>query len=431
MLMNGFFAMSELALVSARRTKLIQIAEETNSKGAKKAIELAKDPDAYLSVVQVGVTINTIVAGAFSGATMSEKLGAVLNDIIWISPYGDKVAFIIIVGVVGYLTLIIGELVPKKIALTYAEPIAIRVALIMGAIAKIIAPFIWVLKFSTNIILKIIRLDKKKDVIVTEDEVKTLIAEGTKKGIFKPAEKDMIEGVMRISDWNVRTIMTPRIDMVWLSKEDDLQESLQEILESGYSRFPVALGDMEEVIGIVYAKDLLNAFLKKDVLDFDKIMRTPLIVPDTTSVLRLLDMFKENSKHIAIIVDEYGSVEGMISLTDILEAITGNLPEVGQEKDEEAIQREDGSWLLDGMIPIDEVETIIGMKHMRDSGEYHTLAGFVLDEMGHIPKAGEYFMWNNARFEVVDMDGRRIDKVLIILPDDDESEEISSDLKDN
>lgn len=424
MLMNGFFAMSELAIVSARRARLIQIAEDTKSKGAKKALELADDPDSYLSVVQVGVTLNTILAGAFSGATMAESLGEVLDAVLWIAPYGTQAAFVITVGTVGYLTLIIGELVPKRIALAYAEPIAIHVASTMGVLAKIIAPFIWTLKLSTKLILKLIRLDKQKDQSITEEEVKTLIAEGTEKGVFKPAERNMLEGVMRLADWNVRTIMSPRIDMIWLGVEDEIQESLDVISKSGYSRFPVARGDMEEVLGVVYAKDLLNASLKDEQLNLTKIMRDPLIVPDTTAVLRLLDMFKESSKHLAIVIDEYGSVEGMVSVTDILEAITGTLPESGQDGDEEPVQREDGSWLLDAMMPIEEVENVISMKHMRDSEEYHTLAGFMLDEMGRIPTAGEYFMWNDARFEVVDMDGRRIDKVLVILPDNDKTDEI-------
>lgn len=416
LLMNGFFAMSELAIVSARRVRLRQIMEEDRSKGAKLALDMAEDPSHFLSIVQIGVTLNSILTGAYSGATLSKPLGTKLNEIVWIAPHGEIVAFFIIVGFVSYLSLVIGELVPKRIGLSYAEAIAVRVSRIMYFLAQIAAPLVWLLKVSTDLMLRALRLHNPQTISVTEDEVKELIAEGTQKGVFKLAEKEMIEGVMRLSDWTVRTIMTPRIDVVWLGIEDDIEQSLRDISECGYSRFPVARGDMEEVIGVVHAKDLLNAMLYGHDLDLATLMRPPLLVPDSTSVLRLLDMFKQSSQHIAVIIDEYGSIEGIVTVTDILEAIIGALPETGQLTDEKPVQREDGSWLIDGMIPIEEVETLIGMKNMRDSGEYHTLAGFMIDKLGRIPVSGDHFHWGDARFEVVDMDNRRIDKVMVHPP---------------
>lgn len=414
--MNGFFAMAELAIVSARRTRLKQIAEEKKSKGAKKALMLAEDPGAYLSVVQIGVTLNTIFAGAYSGATMSEALASYLNQFSLFAAYSQELAFALIVGIVGYATLIIGELVPKRVALAYAEPIAIKVAVFMDVLAKIMLPFIWVLRVSTDLVLKLIGLDQPTDTHVTEDEIKTLIAEGTEKGVFKPGEKDMLEGVMRLADWSVRTIMTPRIDMVWLGIEDKIEDNLSEICASGYTRFPVACGDMEEVLGIVHTKDLLTQSLTSRILDFQEILRQPLFVPDTTPVLRLLDMFRQSGQNLAIIMDEYGSVEGMVTSNDILEAITGALPETEEDSEENPVQREDGSWLIDGMTPIEEVETLIGMKSLREGGEFHTIAGFMIDKLGRIPTAGDFFHWGEARFEVVDMDGRRVDKVLVLPP---------------
>ncbi len=422
LLLNGFFAMAEMAIVSARRAHLRQLVEEVKSKGARRALALASDPGSYLSTVQIGVTMNTIVAGAFSGTALSEPLGVYLNDVPWIAPYGSQFAFLVVVSLVGYLTLIIGELVPKRLGLSYAEPIAVRVAGSMHFLSRLLAPLVWILKSSTEGIIKLFHLHNPSGAQVTEEEVKDLIAEGTQKGVFKQAEKEMLEGVMRVADWTVRTIMTPRIDMMWLGLEDNVEENIKEICASGYSRLPVARGDMEEVLGIVYAKDLLNVLLRGEPIDVQGTMRPALIVPDTTSVLRLLDLFKESSQHVAIIIDEYGSIEGLVTATDVLEAITGALPESGQDSDEKPVRREDGSWLIDGMTPVDEVETIIGIKNLHDSGDYHTLAGFMIDKLGRIPTAGDHFQWGVSRFEVVDMDGRRVDKVLV-NPDFMESKE--------
>ncbi|MDD2325158.1 MAG: hemolysin family protein [Alphaproteobacteria bacterium] len=416
LLLNGFFAMAELAIVSAKRVRLRQMAEEKKSKGARLALELAEDPNHFLSIVQIGVTLNSILTGAFSGAALAVPLGEQLDQLTWIAPHGEAVAFVLTVGFVSYLSLVLGELVPKRIGLSYAETIAVRVAHFMAFLAKVAAPLVWLLKGSTELCLKILGLDRPDENPVTEDEVKDMIAEGTQLGIFKPAEREMIEGVMRLADWTVRTIMTPRIDMLWLGVEDSPAEHVREICESGYSRLPVARGDMDEVLGIVHAKDLLNAALSGETLDIQAHMRPPLFVPDTTSVLRLLDMFRQSGQSLAVIIDEYGSVEGIVTAKDILEAIIGALPETGQESDEEPVQREDGSWLIDGMTPIDEVENIIGMKNLRDSGEFHTIAGFMIDKLGRIPTSGDHFHWGEARFEVVDMDGRRVDKVMILPP---------------
>lgn len=416
LLLNGFFAMAELAIVSARKARLRQLVEDKKSVGARRALELAEDPSSFLSIVQIGMTLITIVTGAYSGAVLAGPLSEYLTQYPAVAPYRQALAYVLTVGVVSYLTLVVGELVPKRLGLAYAEAVAVRVAGFMSFMAFVAAPIVWVLKFSTEIFLNIMRLNKKKDDLVTEDEIKDLIAQGTEKGVFKPAEREMLEGVMRLADWTVRTIMTPRIDMVWLGIEDDLTRHIQEICDSEYSRLPVARGDMEEVVGIVHAKDLLNAVLSGKALNIAEIMRAPFFVPDTTSVLRLLDMFRQSGQNLAVIIDEYGSIEGIVTAKDILEAIIGALPEVGQESDEKPVQREDGSWLIDGMTPIDEVETIVGIKNLRSGGEFHTIAGFMIDKLGRIPVAGDHFHWCDARFEVVDMDGRRVDKILIHPP---------------
>ncbi|HUY69049.1 MAG TPA: hemolysin family protein [Alphaproteobacteria bacterium] len=414
-LLNGFFAMSELAIVSARRGRLKRMAGD-GRKGARIALHMAEEPTSFLSIVQLGMTLNSVLAGAFGGTTLAHPLGVYLDTIAWIRPDGGAVAIAITVAAVTYFSLVIGELMPKRIGLAYAEPIAVRVALAMTVFARVAAPVVWLLRRSTGMLLYILGLARARPAAVTEEEVRNLIAEGAESGIFKPAEKAMLEGVMRLADRSVRTIMTPRLDMVWLGVEDVPEAHKKTIRASGYSRFPVARGDLAEILGIVHAKDILNAAFDGHALALTSVMRPALIVPDTTPVLRLLDQIKQTGQHIAIVVDEYGSVEGLVSVTDILVAITGELPARGQETTGRPAKREDGSWLIDGMTPVDEVEALIGLRDMRGGGDFHTLAGFVIDKLGRIPAAGDHFHWQEARFEVVDMDGRRVDKVLVYPP---------------
>ncbi len=414
-LLNGFFAMSELAIVSARRARLRQLAEDDHI-GARLVLEMGENPSSFLSIVQVGMTLNSVLVGAFSGATLAGQFAVYLDSFPQIAPHGEIVALVLTVAAVTYLNLVVGELVPKRIGLAYAEIIAVRVARAMGFFATAAAPVVWLLSRSTDVILKLLHLHNPRAQRVTEEEIKDMIAEGTESGALKPAEKDMLEGVLRLADRSVRSIMTPRMDVVWLNIDDLPRDHKNIIRASGYSRFPVARGDMEEILGVVHAKDLLNSSFDGHTLSLKPVMRPPLIVPDTTPVLRLLDQFKQAGQHIAIVVDEYGSVEGMVSITDIIESITGGLPGRGQETMDKPVEREDGSWLFDGMMPIDEVEALTGLKDMRGSGDFQTIAGFMIDHLRHIPAAGDYFQWEGARFEVVDMDGRRVDKVIVTLP---------------
>ncbi|MBP2298920.1 hemolysin family protein [Azospirillum picis] len=415
-LLNAFFAMSEMALVSARRARLQQMAEEKGGAGARAALELSEDPSRFLSTVQVGISLTGIIAGAYGGSTLAERLGGVLDErVSWIAPYGHTVAFALVVAAITYFSLIIGELVPKRMALVASERIAALVASPMRTVSRLSAPVVWLLGVSSDAVLKLLRLPTSREQTVTEEEVKTLIAEGTQSGVFEPAERQMIEGVMHLSDRTVRSIMTPRPDLIWLDIDDTPEIVGREIRESGYSRFPVCRGDVDEVQGIVSAKGLLDQSLNGMAFDLKSAMTKPLVVHDGTPVFRLLDLFKQASVHMAVVVDEYGSVEGLVTMTDILEAIAGELPDSTQEGDSAAVQREDGSWLVDGMTPVEEVEALVGVKNMKGDGDFHTIAGFLLDHFGHVPTAAEHFNWNGIRFEVVDMDGRRIDKVLIQL----------------
>lgn len=415
--------MSELAIVSARRALLRQLAEEDHN-GARLVLRMAEDPSSFLSIVQIGMTLNSVFAGAFSGATFAGPLGIYLNSIDWIAPNGEGVALGLTVAIVSYVNLVIGELVPKRIGLAYAEPIAVRVAVIMGFIATIAAPLVWVLRQSTDFVLFVMRLHNPPEQGVTEEEIKDMIAEGTSSGALKPAEKNMLEGVMRLADRSVRTIMTPRMDMVWLNIDDTPREHKNLIRSSGYSRFPVARDGMEEILGMVHAKDLLNASFDAP-LAIKSAIRPALIIPDTTPVLRLLDQFKQSGQHIALIVDEYGTVEGLVSVTDIIESITGELPERGRDGLDAPVQREDGSWLIDGMMPIDELEDLTGLKNMRGERDFETLAGFVVEHLGRVPVTGDHFTWEETRFEVVDMDARRVDKVIVTLPRKDDTSPVA------
>ncbi|NUB11672.1 DUF21 domain-containing protein [Azospirillum brasilense] len=421
-LLNAFFAMSEMALVSSRRARLQQMAEETRSKGARAALKLSEDPGNFLSTVQVGITLIGIIAGAYGGATLADRLGTVLDaNVSWIAPYGQQVGFALVVAAITYLSLIVGELVPKRMALVNAERIAAGVAGPMSVLSRIAMPLVWLLGVSTEGLMKLLRLPTAREQTVTEEEVKSLIKEGTQTGVFEPAERQMIEGVFRLSDRTARSIMTPRPDLVWIDLNDPPDAIAKEIQASGYSRFLVCRGDVDEVQGIVSSKALLNQALQGRSFDLRDAMVDPLIVHDGTPVLRLLELFKQASIHMAVVVDEYGSVEGIATVTDIMEAIAGELPEQGQEGDGFAVQREDGSWLVDGMTPVEEVESLVGVKGLKGEGDYHTIAGFMLDRLGHVPTAAEHFRWNDLRFEVVDMDGRRIDKVLIQHQDEAET----------
>jgi putative hemolysin len=409
-LLNGFFAMSELAVVSSRRVRLERMMEEGRS-GAAAALKLIEDPTRFLSTVQVGITLVGVFAGAYSGATLAEPLSRVLPDSL--GRYAYPVALAIVVAGITYLSLVVGELVPKRIAFNNPERVAARVAPFMAKLATAGAPIVWLLGVSTEGLVNLLRIPEKPESTVTEDEVKRMIAEGTRTGVFHSAERDMIDGVLRLADRSVRSVMTPRVEIVWLDLDDPPDAIRREIAESGHSRFPVGRDGLEDLRGIVHTKDLLDQSRRPGGFDIAAVLREPLVVHEGTPVLRLLEMFRENPVHMAVVVDEYGVIEGIVTPTDILTAIAGDLPEDTGEAEESAVRREDGSWLMDGMISIHEAERLLARKDMRGDEDFETLAGFVLARLGHIPQTGDYFDWDGMRFEVVDMDGRRVDRILV------------------
>jgi Hemolysins and related proteins containing CBS domains len=411
--LNGFLAMSELAIVSSRRTRLQRMILD-GRRGARRALALVDDPGNFLSTVQMGITLIGILAGAFSGATISAQLAAALKPIASIGDAAEPLAIGIVVVVVTYVSLIAGELVPKRLALNNAETIAIFVARPMTILVQLGRPVVWILRVSTEIVLRLIGVPMRRPSTVTEDEVKALIAEGAEAGVFAAAEHLMLNGVMRLADRPVRAIMTPRLDVVWLDPADDVESIRQRIYDSGHSRFPVSRRGIDAIEGIVHTKDLLDRLLSGEPFDIAAAMRATLSVHEHAPVLRLIELFRHTSIHLALVVDEYGTFEGVVTPADILKAITGEVGE-GDEVDEQRIvRRDDGSWLIDGMVPIDEVERLLERPGMKtEEHDFHTLAGFVLWQVGHVPQVGENFAWADLRIEVVDMDGRRIDRVLI------------------
>lgn len=421
LLLNGFFAMSELAIVSARRVRLKQMAK-AGSRGAAAALRLMDDPVKFLSTVQVGITMVGIVAGAYSGATLADPLAHYLQNIPFIGDHARTVALGTVVVAVTYFSLVIGELVPKRIALNHAEAIAVAVAPFMRVLASAGAPIVWFLRASTQAVMALFRLKPAAESVVTEEEVKALIAEGASAGVFHPQEREMIEGVLRIGDRSVRSIMVPRQAVVWLDVGESPEEVFATIAESGHSRYPVARGDIEQVIGVAHTKDLLEQLHRHGTIDVAAVAVEPPFVVDRMPVLRLLERFKSSPVHMAMVVDEHGSFEGVVTPTDILTAIAGDLPQSEEEGEPQAVQRDDGSWLVDGLMPVDDVERTLGIRGMSEEGDFNTIAGFVLHQLGRLPVAGEHFDWRGWRFEVVDLDGRRIDKILAAPPKPDSGE---------
>jgi putative hemolysin len=408
-LINGLLAMSELALVSSRKSRLEHLADQ-GSRGARAALRLIEDPSRFLSTVQIGITLVGIIAGAFSGATLGQRLGAWLNTFPSISPYGNSVGIGITVVGITYLSLIIGELVPKRIALTQPERVATLVAGPMRWLSWVAAPAVWVLHLSTESVLGFLGLRGTPETTVTEEEIKALIAEGTQAGVFVPQEQAMIEGVLRLADRSVRVIMTPRPKLVWLDVNADRNAIVEMVEAHRFSRLLVCDGSVDHPVGFIHTKHLLPEALRCEDIPLSELVTPILCVPDRKTVLNLLNRFKKERVHLAVVVDEYGATEGLVTLTDVIEAIAGDLPERGEDNGPQIVRRNDGSWLADGTIPTDEVEAVTGIELGKD---VVMLAGFVLERFGKIPKAGESFLYGNARFEVVDMDGNRIDKVLI------------------
>ena len=413
-LVNGLFAMAELALFSSRVTRLRQLAKASG--GARAALRLLDDPTRFLSTVQFYITLIGVLAGVYSGARFAVPLASWLHRFRLFHPvdqYLDTTAYGIVVVGVTFLSLVIGELVPKRWALTNPEKIASTFGRPMEVLAFVSTPFVWVLQGSTELVARALGLRKSTNRGVSEEEIRSIIADATHTGVFHVAEHQMIEGVLRLPDRTVRSIMVPRGDVVWLDAADSRETVWNAVRTSGHSRYPVCRDQLDELLGVVMTGELAEWLGDKSSGELGTRVRSPLVVHESTRILRLLELFRESKMHFAVIVDEHGSIEGVVTPSDILTAIAGELPEAANEEMPEVVVRDDQSWLIDGRMPIDDVERTLGVGNMRSGDDYTTLAGFVLAQLGHLPTTGESFRWRGFRFEIVDMDGRRIDKLLV------------------
>lgn len=414
LLANGVFAMSELAIVSARKTRLRQMCDNGDSKACA-ALDLATSPDRFLSTIQIGITLVGILAGAFGGATIAEQLGEQIGRVPALAPYGEVLGVATIVVTITYFSLVIGELVPKRFALNHPERIAKLVARPMQRLSRAMSPMVHLLSISTSMVLTLLRMKAPTEPPVTEDEIKVLIEQGTQAGVFEKTEQEILKRVFKLADRSIGTLMTPRPDIVWLRAKASREEIRKKVVENHYSRFPVSDESLDQVVGVVKAKDMLAPCLGDEELDLTSVMRAPLFVPESRSALEVLELFKTSATHLTLIVNEYGSIEGLVTTNDILEAIVGDITPANPQFETQAIQREDGSWLFDGTFPIDEFKEVFKVRVLpgEERRKYQTLAGFILYSLGRVPRAADHFQWNGLRFEIMDMDGKRIDKVLV------------------
>jgi putative hemolysin len=414
-LLNGFFACSELAVLSSRKARLRAMAR-AGVPGARAAIDLAETPATFLPTVQIGITLTGVLASAFSGATVASKLGSWLAQFQAIASFSHSLAIAIVVAAITYLSLILGELVPKQIALYNAEGIATHVARPLRRLSKIASPAVWLLRISSEMVLAVLGIRKRARQAVTAEEVHALVAEGMEAGVFERSEREIIDRTLRLDDRSVQTIMTPRHEIAWLDITDGSAEIARKIRESGHSRYPVCRGSPDEVLGIVLVRDLLAEVLEGKKVDLNAILRAAPAIHESTTALEALGLVRNAAVHVALVVDEYGSLQGIATMKDITEAIVGTIRETEQPQEPRCIRRKDGSWLVDGLIPLPELKHTIGLAEIPEDRGFHTLAGFVMWQLGRVPKTADSFDWRDWHFEVVDMDGRRIDKVAVSPP---------------
>jgi putative hemolysin len=411
---NGVFSGSEIAVVSSRKVRLEQLADRGNRK-ARKALKLANSPNDFLSTVQVGITLIGILSGALGGATIAQRLKPYFDQVPALRSSSELLSLALVVTVITYLSLVIGELVPKRIALSNPEAIACQVAGPMRFLSRVTAPLVHILSGSTDGMLRLLGVKASEEPEITEEEIKALIRQGTESGMFEEAEHEMVQRVFRLGDRPIRSMMTPRTEIAWLDLEEPLEASLKEVLESTHSRFPVARGNLDNCVGTIRIRTLLTAVVESEPVDLESMMQPPLFVGESMRALTVLEQFRETGVHIALVTDEFGGIEGLLTLNDLMEAIVGDLPSAEDQEEPLVVEREDGSWLLDGSLDIGDFKTLVDRDELPDevSGGYHTIGGFVMHHLGRIPMAGEHFRWDGLSFEVMDMDGKRVDKILV------------------
>lgn len=414
--LNGILAMTEIAMVSSRKFRLEQSAA-SGGRGARAALRLSETPTRFLSTVQVGITLIGIVSGAVGEAAFATSLADRLNDFEPLAPYASYIATGVVVIAITYLSLVFGELVPKRLALNSPEALASVTAIPMELLSRVTRPFVSLLSFTTDLILRILPGKKIGDELVSEEEIKSLIEKGTRAGLFLETERDLVERIFRLGDQRVNSLMVPRGDITWLPADATTDRVRLAVATSAHSHFPVCdpPGGLDKIVGVVHVKDMIQAGLLTKQIDLKILARQPLYVHESMPVLRLLDELRKGRTRIAFVFDEYGVTTGLITLNDVVEALLGEVARHGEDTEPLAVRREDGSWLLDGGLPVQDLKELMGVRELphQDRTNFQTLAGFIMTHLGRVPRTGEWFTFDRFRFEIVDMDRHRIDKVLL------------------
>lgn len=425
--LNGAFAMSEMAIVSSRKVRLEQRAA-AGDRRARIALDLANNPNELLSTIQIGITLIGIVNGAYGGATIAQSVSAAIAQVPGLAPYSGPLGFGLVVSVITYLSLIVGELVPKRLALGNAEQVAVAVAEPMRLLATLARPIVRLLSASNDLVLRLLGSGPSREAPVTEEEIKILIHQATQAGVFREAEQALVERVFKVGDARVETLMTPRLDVVWLDTEDSFMETRREVIESDHDRFPVGRGSLDELVGVVQAKVVLaldgetgaaaatgSVTGAESSARLESLVEPAVFVPETMDALRALEELRQSGTRLAIVVDEYGGTQGIITAGDILAAIVGDFPSDRESVSQEIVRLADDAWSVDGMVPIDELQETLGLSGLEpdEPGGYRSLGGFVMTRLGRVPAIGDRVEWAGLRFEVADMDGRRVDRVLV------------------
>ena len=408
LILNGVLAMAETALLSSRKARLHNELNKGDER-AGIALKLTENPNQFLSVIQIGITSIDLFIGALTGATLGVWIHAQLEQYIALKPYSEIIGLLVGVLPVTYLSLVLGELVPKRLALRDPEGVSSTVARPMMFFSRIFHPLVRFLSFSTESVLRLLGVKVSAEPPVTEEEIQLLIDQGTQAGVFEESEHDMVEGVFSLSDQRVYSLMTPRPDIVWLDIDDSMEEILKKVVENDFSRFPVRQDTLDVILGIVKTRDLLIPSLRGEPIKLKELLRPAFYVPETMYASRALEILKEKGTDILLVIDEFGGLQGILTINDILEEIVGEM-----EIDEpQATQRQDGSWLLDGMLEVDEFKEIFDLPPLPHESEYETLSGFIMISLGRVPQPTDHFEWHGLKFEIMDMDGRRVDKVLV------------------
>ena len=414
-LANGLFAMAEMAVVSSRKTRLKHLAKDGN-KRARLVLDLVESPNHFLSTVQFGITMIGILAGAFGGATIADKLAVSLAKIPVIAPYSEQLALGSVVAVITFTSLILGEIVPKRLALHAPEKTSMFIAGPIDKLGKLVSPFVRVVSWATDSLLDLIGIKRSEEPTITREEVQVMVEQGSHAGVFHKAEIEMVEGVMRLDEERVGNLMTPRPKIVWLDANDTNENNWRKIVTSNHSYFPLYQDNRDHVIGMISVKAMWANAAAGVETSLKNLAVKPLFVPETMVAVRLMEAFKQTRKHIALVTDEFGSVTGLVTLIDLLEAIVGDIPSEEEKNREPYLKRDDGSYLIDAMMEVDDFRDLLGIRDLPNeiSDDYHSVGGFALSMFGRIPSEGESFIHEGFKFEIVDMDRHRIDKVLAI-----------------